>query len=112
MLSKALYTALDLGLFSHISEGAGDVSALSAATGVPARRLETLIAVLSRVGLVVQDGDAVANAAPEGQIHARLQEVDSIDPARILAQRLNLAGNRSPFDVIGMGQRPSSCSSS
>ena len=62
MASKSLFAALDLELFGHISAGARDVATLAAATGVPDHRLQTLVAALVSVGVLVRRGDGLANA--------------------------------------------------
>lgn len=62
MASRALFSALNLELFGHISDGARELEALSSATGVADSRLKTLMAVLVSLGLCVQEGDGYANA--------------------------------------------------
>jgi SAM-dependent methyltransferase len=62
MASKALFSALNLELFGHVSKGARTVETLSAATGVPVHRLETLIAALVSCGVLTRKGSAVGNA--------------------------------------------------
>jgi 2-hydroxy-4-(methylsulfanyl)butanoate S-methyltransferase len=60
--SKALFAALNLQLFGHISDGAVTVEALSERTGLPQHRLQTLIAALVSSGVILRDGNVVANA--------------------------------------------------
>lgn len=62
MASKALFAALDLELFGHIANGARDVAALAAATGVAEHRMQTLTSALVSVGVLARDGDGLANA--------------------------------------------------
>jgi ubiquinone/menaquinone biosynthesis C-methylase UbiE len=62
MASKALFAALHVELFRHLSQGADTLSALSAATGVRAQPLATLLATLRSVGLITADGGKYANA--------------------------------------------------
>ncbi|HJP19939.1 MAG TPA: methyltransferase [Alphaproteobacteria bacterium] len=58
MASKALFAALNLELFGHIDKGACDTKALAAATGVAPNRLETLLASLLSLGLLVRESGA------------------------------------------------------
>jgi SAM-dependent methyltransferase len=62
MASKALFSALNLELFGHISKGARSVETLSTVTGVPPHRLETLIAALVSCGALTRNGSAICNA--------------------------------------------------
>ena len=62
MASKALFAALDLELFGHISRGTRDVTALAAATGVAPHRMQTLTSALVSVGVLLRDGEGVVNA--------------------------------------------------
>ena len=62
MASKALFAALDLELFGHISRGTRDVTALAAATGVAPHRMQTLTSALVSVGVLVRDREGVVNA--------------------------------------------------
>lgn len=60
--SKALFAALNLELFGHISAGATGIDQLAQKTGIPAHRLETLTAALVASGVLVRDGDTLTNA--------------------------------------------------
>lgn len=62
MASRALFAALELRLFGHVAAGARDVDALSAATGVPRNRLQTLVAALASVGALVREEGGLSNA--------------------------------------------------
>src|SRR5262245_3947149 len=62
MASQALFAALNLGLFGHISSGKRTLEALCAVTGVAEHRLKTLMAVLVSLGLVVREDDQFTNA--------------------------------------------------
>ena len=62
MASRALFAALKIGLFEHISSGVQTLEALCAATGVAEHRLKTLMAVLVSLGLVVREEDQFTNA--------------------------------------------------
>ena len=62
MASKALFAALHVDVFGALSDGPKTSAELAAATKVPARRVETLVTALISVGLLVRDGDRIANA--------------------------------------------------
>src|SRR5271154_1101998 len=62
MGSRALFAAIELGLFGHISAGARDLAPPSPATGVPIHRLQTLTAALTSVGVLTRDAGGLANA--------------------------------------------------
>lgn len=62
--SKALFAALNLGLFGHLEAGMRDLATLASATGVAENRLATLLATLASVGLVVHDTENGWRNAP------------------------------------------------
>jgi len=62
MASRAMFAALNIGLFGHISSGVRTLDALCAVTGVAEHRLKTLMAVLVSLGLVVLEEDRFTNA--------------------------------------------------
>jgi 2-hydroxy-4-(methylsulfanyl)butanoate S-methyltransferase len=62
MASKALFSALELDVFTHIAHGADSTSALAAVTGIAENRLVTLLAALKSVGLVSEAGGRLMNA--------------------------------------------------
>jgi 2-hydroxy-4-(methylsulfanyl)butanoate S-methyltransferase len=62
MASKALFAALNLELFRHLSQGASTLAELSAATGVRPQSLATLLATLRSVGVVTATDGTYANA--------------------------------------------------
>ncbi len=62
MASRALFAAIELKLFGHIAAGARDLAVLSAVTGVPERRLQTLVAALTSVGALARENGAIVNA--------------------------------------------------
>jgi hypothetical protein len=66
MASKALFAALNLEIFGHISRGARTAQALSELTGVPVHRMETLIAALVSTGVLVREDGDLANAPTTG----------------------------------------------
>jgi 2-hydroxy-4-(methylsulfanyl)butanoate S-methyltransferase len=111
MASKALFAALELGLFTHLDAGPRDVANLSAATGVAPNRLRTLLHALAAVGLLVPDGPAYRNApgpqrflvrGAHGDIgeYYRLQIARQIYPA-LLHLDDGLAGTSTAFDTFG-----------
>src|SRR6516225_7966670 len=62
MASKALFSALDFDLFTHIDRRANSVTALTKATGVSENRMLTLLTALKSVGLIVEREGRFANA--------------------------------------------------
>jgi predicted O-methyltransferase YrrM len=60
--SKALFTAVDLGLFARLSDGPQTLSTLAADMSLAANRLETLLTALTSLGLLIKDTDGYANA--------------------------------------------------
>lgn len=62
MASKALFSALDFDLFTHIDRGAASLAALAKATGVAENRLLTLLTALKSLGLIVQREGQFVNA--------------------------------------------------
>lgn len=62
MASKALFAALHVDVFGALSDGPRTLADLAATTKVPERRMQTLVTALPSVGLLVRDGDKIANA--------------------------------------------------
>lgn len=62
MASKGLFAALDLDLFSALSDGPKNIETLAIATGVAGNRLATLLAALVAIGLVQREDDLFLNA--------------------------------------------------
>jgi ubiquinone/menaquinone biosynthesis C-methylase UbiE len=62
MGSKALFSALNLDLFSRLVGGKKTLETLVEDTGVAPNRLKTMLAALTAVGLVVRDADGYRNA--------------------------------------------------
>lgn len=60
--SKALFAALNLGLFKHLANGPIGLPDLSQRSGVSENRLATLLACLSATGLVGRDGELFVNS--------------------------------------------------
>ena len=59
--SKALFAALELDLFSRLREPKS-IDALARESDIPARRVTTLLATLTALGLIVRDGDRFRNS--------------------------------------------------
>jgi ubiquinone/menaquinone biosynthesis C-methylase UbiE len=62
MGSKALFSALNLDLFSRLAAGKKSLEKLVEETGVASNRLRTLHAALTSIGLVVRDDNGYQNA--------------------------------------------------
>jgi ubiquinone/menaquinone biosynthesis C-methylase UbiE len=62
MGSKALFSALNVDLFSHLAESSKTLESLVEETGLAANRLTTILAALTAIGLVARDGTAYRNA--------------------------------------------------
>jgi SAM-dependent methyltransferase len=60
--SAALFAALDLEVFTKISGGAATLEEIAAATGMEARNVDRLVAVLRALELVESAGDGLRNA--------------------------------------------------
>ena len=63
MGSKALFAALDLGIFTHLSGGTRTAGEIARAAGLPEERCRTLMTALTGLGLTVKSGDGFANSA-------------------------------------------------
>ena len=62
MGSKALFAALDFGVFTHLSGGARSAADVARAAGLPEERCRTLMTALTALGLTVREGEGFANA--------------------------------------------------
>lgn len=62
MASKALFSALHVGIFDALSDGPRDLATLSVETGIQGGRLTTLLTALVSAGLVRVVGDRFENA--------------------------------------------------
>ena len=62
MASKALFSALEFDLFTHIARGADTTRALAEDAGIAENRLLTLLAALKSLGLVSETGGRLVNA--------------------------------------------------
>ena len=71
MGSKALFSALDLDIFTLLSKASKSLSELALETGVTSNRLASLMAALTAVGLVVRDRDSFGNSKAAQQYLVR-----------------------------------------
>ena len=62
MASKALFAALNAGLFGRLAGGPRTVDELVVETGIAGNRLQTMLVALASVGLVVRERDGYRNA--------------------------------------------------
>lgn len=63
MASKALFAALHVDVFGALAQdGPSTAAELAEACDVPEHRMETLVTALVSVGMLVRDGDLIANA--------------------------------------------------
>jgi hypothetical protein len=112
--SKALFAALNLGLFGHLAAGKRELASLSQATAVPESRLATLLATLASVGLVERGADGGWSNAPAAARYLvpgepayfgdyyRFQIDRQLYP-NMLALDAGLAGNESGLAHSSMG---------
>jgi 2-hydroxy-4-(methylsulfanyl)butanoate S-methyltransferase len=68
--SKALFAALELDLFSRLLEPK-TIDAVARESGIPAHRVETLLATLTALGLIVRDDDRFHNSPASERYLAR-----------------------------------------
>jgi ubiquinone/menaquinone biosynthesis C-methylase UbiE len=110
MASKALFAALGVDLFTHLSAGPRSAGELSEDTGIAVHRLRTLLHALSAVGLIVAEGQFYTNApacqrylvrgaAAEFGEYFRLQVARQIYPALVHLDA-GLAGTGAAFDTF------------
>ncbi len=111
MASKALFAALELGVFTHLADGPLTAAELADATAVAPNRLRTLLHALAGLGLVVPDAGRYANApacqrylvrgavADFGE-YFRLQLGRQIYPA-LTHLDAGIAGTGAAFDTLG-----------
>lgn len=111
MASKALFAALEVGLFTHLADRPCTPAELAARTGVVPVRLRTLLHALEGIGLVVRCGETYTNA-PACQRYLvsgspgdygeyfRLQVAQQIYPA-LLHLDAGIAGTGAAFDTLG-----------
>ncbi|HEY0813432.1 MAG TPA: methyltransferase [Pseudonocardia sp.] len=106
--SKALFAALEIGVFTALADGPCTPAELAAVLAVAPHRMSTLLRALAALGLVVEDGDGFANGpaaarhlvrGAHGDIgeYYRLQIGRQIYPALIHLDA-GIAGKGSAFD--------------
>jgi len=110
MASKALFAALEVGLFTGLASGPCTAAELASATGIPANRLCTLLRALTALGLVIERDGSYLNAPAcerylvRGAPHDfgeyfRLQVSQQIYPALVHLEA-GLAGTGGAFDTL------------
>jgi len=110
MASKALFAALEIGVFTELADDPLAPDDLADRTGLAARRLRTLLHALAGLGLLVRDGDRFGNApaadrylvrgrAEDFGDYFRLQVGRQIYPA-MLNLDAGLAGTRRASDTM------------
>jgi len=110
MASKALFAALEIGIFTVLADGPLAPVDLADRTGLAARRLRTLLHALVGLGLLVRDGDMFGNApaadrylvrgrAEDFGDYFRLQLGRQIYPA-LLHLDAGIAGTGRAFDTM------------
>ena len=60
--SAALFAAIDLGLFTAVAEGAGDVAGLATRLGISELNVERLATLCAAAGLLIRNGETFRNA--------------------------------------------------
>ena len=110
MASKALFAALEIGLFTVLADGPLALVDIADRTEVAVGRLRTLLHALAALGLVVRDGDTFGNAPATDRYlvrgrpedfgdYFRLQLGRQIFPA-LLHLDAGIAGNGRAFDTM------------
>lgn len=110
MASKALFAALEIGVFTELADDPLAPDDLADRTGLAARRLRTLLHALAGLGLLVRDGDTFGNAPAADRYLVRGRAEDFGDYFRLQVGRqiypamLNLdagiAGTRRASDTM------------
>ncbi len=62
MGSRALFAALEFGIFTRLADGALPAAEIAAASGLPEERCRTLMTALTALGLTVRAGEGFANS--------------------------------------------------
>ena len=110
MASKALFAALEIGVFTVLADGPLAPVDLADRTGLAVGRLRTLLHALAGLGLLVRDGDTFGNApaadrylvrgrAEDFGDYFRLQLGRQIYPA-LLHLDAGIAGTGRAFDTM------------
>lgn len=63
--TACFYAAIDLDIFTHVSQGAGSIDAVASAAGVSALNAERLVVVLLALGLLEKQADGTIINAPD-----------------------------------------------
>jgi hypothetical protein len=63
--TAVFYAAIDLELFTHVSQGAGDIGSLASAMGTSELNAERLVVVALALGLLVKNEDGLIVNAPD-----------------------------------------------
>jgi ubiquinone/menaquinone biosynthesis C-methylase UbiE len=87
MASKALFAALEIGVFTALADGPLAPVDLADRTGLAARRLSTLLHALAGLGLLVRDGDTFGNAPAADRYLVRGRAEDFGDYFRLQVGR-------------------------
>jgi len=110
MASKALFAALEIGVFTVLADGPLAPVAVADRTGIAVGRLRTLLQALAGLGLVVRDGNTFGNAPAADRYlvrgrpddlgdYFRLQLGRQIFPA-LLHLDAGIAGTGRAFDTM------------
>jgi 2-hydroxy-4-(methylsulfanyl)butanoate S-methyltransferase len=111
MASQAMFAALELDLFTHLAGGPLTCAELSARTGIPGNRLQTLLHAVTALGLTTAERGRYTNApaaerwlvrgAPEDYgDYFRLQIARQIYPA-LLHLDAGINGTGLAFETLG-----------
>ena len=110
MASKALFAALEIGLFTVLAAGPLAPVDLADRTGLADRRLRTLLHALAGLGLLVRDGDLFGNAPAADRYLVRGRPDDFGDYFRLQLGRqiyptllhldAGIAGTGRAFDTM------------
>jgi SAM-dependent methyltransferase len=87
MGSKALFAALDFGIFTSLSGGARDIPAIAEAAGLPEERARTLLTALTALGLTERQGEGFANSPAAEAFLVRGAKYDFGDYLRLQVGR-------------------------
>ena len=63
--TSVFYAAIDLKVFTHVSQGAGSIEAIAAAANISPLNAERLVVVLLAMGLLERDGSGAIRNAPD-----------------------------------------------
>ena len=92
MGSKALFAALEVGVFTELSEGPATAAELASRTPVDTDRAETLLTALVGLGLVTREGETYANAPAAEAFLVKGAKYDFGDYLRLQVGRIARPG--------------------